>query len=196
MATLTFNEDKHEYTLNGRLVPSVTQILETCGLSQFDSVSPDILNAAINYGNAVHRMTELEDLGKLNENDLDQMLWPVLDRYRQWKHDANVIVFPDLVEKRVYSNTRGYAGTLDRIVDLNGRLVLIDIKSGVKSRAHRVQTAAYHQAYQEITKTRQRIQRACLYLNEGQCKLDWHESPQDFPAFQAALQVWKFKNLL
>lgn len=50
----------------------------------------------------------------------------------------------------VFSDTHGFAGSLDAVIELNGRKVLIDLKTGNTYPEHRLQLSAYKQALHEM----------------------------------------------
>lgn len=63
---LKFDEEKHEYTLNGKVLISVTQLLKKHGLApDFSAVNEDVLNRKSEYGVLVHR--EIENYIKTGE---------------------------------------------------------------------------------------------------------------------------------
>ena len=76
MSALVFNEDRHEYSLDGQRLPSVTQLLAP--LVDYSKVPKDVLERAQQLGTAVHRMTELFDNDDLDEDSLSDELRPYL----------------------------------------------------------------------------------------------------------------------
>jgi hypothetical protein len=122
---LTFDEASHTYRFNGELVPGVTSILQP--LSDFSFVDPDVLAAASAFGTAVHRACELDDLGELDEESLDDALVPYLSAWRRFctDHAAEWT----MVEGKVFHPSLRYAGTLDRYGKLQGKPWVVDIKT-------------------------------------------------------------------
>ena len=53
---------------------------------------------------------------------------PIMIAFRAWQDEAQFV--PIASEKLVFSREHGYAGTADLIGTLNGRLALLDIKTG------------------------------------------------------------------
>ncbi|WP_217992962.1 hypothetical protein, partial [Priestia megaterium] len=107
---LSFDAATHRYSWNGQPVPGVTSVLEP--LSSLHLVDPDLLQAASAFGTAVHLACELDDLGQLDERDLDPALMPYLAGWRLFSKDWQV--HWDGIEEQVYHPTLRYAGTLDR----------------------------------------------------------------------------------
>lgn len=125
MNGLTFDEATHTYRFNGNVVPGVTSVLSP--LTDFSRVPPHVLEAASNFGKAVHRACELDDLSMLDEDQLDPALVPYLEGWR--KFSADYAVEWDLIEEPVYHATMNYAGTPDRIGMVKGDFTVVDIKS-------------------------------------------------------------------
>ena len=74
---LTFDPEKHEYRINGVLVPSVSQILAP--LYDFSKIPRDVLERKRQIGTAIHKAIELDLLGDLDValgqlGDVDQAL--------------------------------------------------------------------------------------------------------------------------
>ena len=88
---LTFEEEGHRYTLDGRQVPSVTQILKP--LDCFENVPPDLLERARELGSHVHLACHLDNRGDLDEESLDQEIWPYLTQYRRFRADCGWKLF-------------------------------------------------------------------------------------------------------
>ena len=73
---LEFDEDKHLFTVNGEIIPSVTQILKREGFCPgLDFIDPWYLKR----GSYVHKATELFDKGTLNEDSLSHEIMPYLE---------------------------------------------------------------------------------------------------------------------
>lgn len=147
LAALQFDPGPHTYHYDGRLVPSVTQILEAI-CDNFSAADPGRLALAQARGTAVHTATELHDLDILDREDLDPALAGYLE---SWIHFVSVYQFePSLIEQQVYHPTYRYAGALDRVGKLiwnrRRRTALIDIKSGVPMDVTAIQTAGYELA--------------------------------------------------
>ena len=185
---ITFDAAAHEYRSGGRRVTSVTQAISGAGLVDsrwFDDYSRD-------RGTAVHRATELFDLEVLDEESLDPILLPYLDGYKMFILETGAAW--DAIERRVYSSTHHYAGTLDRLGFVNGRRTLVDLKTGGIYPTTALQLAAYCHAADEV------CDRMAVQLN-GDGKYSIHlykieDLTRDFGVFAAALTVanWKENN--
>lgn len=138
-------------------VPSVTTILEAYPkgaafaewLKRNGEDADAIRDEAGRRGSVVHKMTEVLDGGgtlslmdengdpryKLNE-------WAMLERYAEFRrmHPATI----HAMELNMVSAELGYAGTLDRVMTIDGTTYLLDIKtSGAIHDPYWMQQAAY-----------------------------------------------------
>lgn len=189
---LTFDEESHTYRYQGVVVPGVTSVLKP--LMNFDFVDPDVLQAAAQFGRAVHKATELDDLNQLDEDSLDDALAPYLAAWRQFSRDYRVIW--SAVEQVVYHPQLRYAGTLDRhglVLDkptAMGRHVpaIVDIKSGTQLYPSvGPQLAAYHRALNESSVTTKRL--AVQLKPDATYVAKWHDDPMDFSVFCSLLTL-------
>jgi hypothetical protein len=193
-----FDQEKHEYTLNGLRLPSVTQILESVGLSpDFSGVPAADLEFARQRGSAVHLATAYDDRGDLDEDSLDPRIAPYLEAWRQFRRDFHFE--PTEIEFMFYSKKHGYAGTLDRFgpSDL-APYTLIDLKTAAKVdlTATGPQTGAYSAGYCEFTGQAllKQIKRYAVQLQPDGYKLIECKDRQDFDAFLHALSLVNWKN--
>lgn len=182
MSGLTFDEATHTYRYNGNVVPGVTSILAP--LTDFSRVPEHVLQAAADFGTAVHKACELDDLGELDEDSLDPALVPYLAAWRQFS--AEHAVSWELIEQPVYHKALGYAGTLDRLGLVDGLLSVLDIKSSAQLYPSvGPQLAAYQQAADRPT-----VQRLAVQLKDnGAYELKAYTDPTDWPAFASLLTL-------
>jgi hypothetical protein len=131
---LLFDPAAHVYTLDHKPIPSVTQILKATGLTGHYRGT-----AGRDRGSRVHEATELYDvLGVIGDG-------PEAGYTRAWaKFKADHVSEIVASEQAVFNEPLWYAGTLDRIVRLkDGKLAILDIKTGAKADWHKLQLAAY-----------------------------------------------------
>ena len=184
MAQFEFDHIAHRYTLNGCVLPSVTTILR--GLDDFAHVPARVLEKARDRGNRVHAACNLDVLGTLDENTVDDEVAPYLAQFRRFMRESGFQ--PTLSECRVYDDKLWYAGTLDLFGDLPGCIdVQIDIKSGQIPRSVGPQTAAYANGLYKRAGLMTR-KRFALKLEAGKYSLIPLDSTDDFGAFCRALK--------
>lgn len=142
------------YTIDGVWYPRVTKIVSI-------KAKPALLYfyaEAVNYqegraftqksaeeGTLVHNTIEDLLLGKKPE--IDPFIKPAIDAFLKFWGEKNIQVTPELVEKRAISFDHRYAGTVDAIALIDGKLGVLDIKtSQAIYRDYNLQTAAYMEA--------------------------------------------------
>jgi hypothetical protein len=192
---LTFCAERHEYRLNGRVLPSVTQVLRF--LDDFEHVPPAVLEAARQFGSHVHAACDLDARDVLDYDALDPALRPYVDAFRRFRAEAGIEILGS--EERVCSRTFGYAGTLDlrarrRNAKVSTRDMLIDIKSGVVPRSVGAQCAAYDAAWYSMHGGT-RHDRFCLQLrSDATYRLHPLTNTVDFSVFLSCLNLHKVKE--
>jgi hypothetical protein len=180
-----FDAIKHQYRLAGRLLPSVTQVLQA--ITNFDRVPWDVLERARIFGHHCHLACHYFNLGKLDESDLDEQLRPRLGGYKEFLFRSKFQ--PIASEEIVHSKRFGYAGMLDIRGRMKGDYALVDLKSGAVPRSVGPQTAGYQEACEERPR-----RRYCVQLLENDFKLIPCNDPSDWAMFQSCLNVWNFNN--
>jgi hypothetical protein len=133
--TLRFDAGPHEYWIGGRRIESVTQILQR---ENFIKESEHIDAYYLDKGTAIHKMTELDDLGLLDESSLHVPgaldLTGYLESWRKYKQQYGATYTREEVEVRGYDPIYMYATTIDRVD--------CEIKSGGPAKWHKYQIAA------------------------------------------------------
>jgi hypothetical protein len=180
--TIDFDEAVHSYRLNGRVVPSVTQVLKLAGVVDDEWYD----DASCLRGTYVHEATEMFDKGELDEETLDPVIVPYLGAWKAFLRESKAEIID--IEKRVVNEVYRYAGTLDRIAIVAKRLTVIDIKTGSPEPSHQLQTAGYARCLPES------VQRLAVYLrDDGTYKSVEHADFGDAHVFLAAVAVANWK---
>jgi len=176
---LTLDAETHTYWHEGRKIPSVTQILKGVGLIDTSWFTEE----ATLRGTCVHEATHLDDLGTLDENTVDEAVWPYLEQWRKFRAEMGVTI--TAMEQMIYSPIYGYAGTLDRTLLFAGNPVEVlgDIKAGARAKWHALQTAAYQDNIGRYT------QRGTIRLTPGRYYWEPHNDPKDIEVFRSACVV-------
>ena len=127
---LTFDERAHRYEINSTEVPSVTQICAQLSLEAAiaGAQRPHLRDIAANRGTRVHAYCELIDMDIEPENvDFDCVGY--VEAYKAFRRDYRPKDIAAM-ELPIGSLTLGAAGTLDRMMLIDGNWWLIDIKTG------------------------------------------------------------------
>jgi len=111
---LTFDEEHHLFTVNGKVIPSVTTILKRAGMTPDWSNIPDIEWYA-QRGTYIHRATELWENGTLDEDTVDDEIRPYLEAYKRFRADYTVPVKGQ--EVRLWHPHYRYAGIIDMVTE-------------------------------------------------------------------------------
>jgi len=122
----------------GDELPRVSQILKLAGVLPDSTYLPQ---SALDRGTAVHLYTELYDRGRLDESQVDPIVAPYLEGYKNFllETGAEVIGIEEKVESRIYQ----YQGRLDRRLKIGKDFLVMDIKCGQPMPWHALQLAAY-----------------------------------------------------
>lgn len=201
---LLFDRERHEYWLDGVLVPSTTQVLRDSGLIRFDGVPAFVLDAARTRGSAVHQLVHY-----LNENDLD---WESVDPAYRGYLDAWVRYVDErrltalLCEYRVASRRHRVAGTIDLLADIDGEGWLIDYKTGdPEDVAADFQTGSYYALAGEwsaedpklaaVLSRFSRWHRASVRLRrDGTFSACEYLDPRDYSRFHTLVAAWHIRH--
>jgi hypothetical protein len=154
---LTFLDSRFYKTDDGGFVPSVTTILECYPkgaayynwLKEAGKDADEIRDEAGRRGSVVHKLTEDYDIGEevqlVNPNgSIDYKLneWAMFERYVEFRRRFQFVT--DCIELNIISKDLGYAGTIDRVININGERILLDIKtSNAIYPSYWLQLAAY-----------------------------------------------------
>jgi hypothetical protein len=191
---IDFEESTHTYRVNGTVLPSVTQILEFAGISDFSGVPAEVLARAQKRGTAVHNAAWYDDQNDLDESTLDPTITGYLTAWRKFKAENGVTV--KLIEQRVYSPL-GFVGTFDRLIEMpKWGEVMPDLKTGEESPSWRIQLAAYLKGFHgpQAPKCR-RV--AVKLRKDGTYSLCWYEQKdltRDWNVFASALTVFQYRK--
>lgn len=197
-AAFRFDPETHCYTVGGVKVPSVSEVLRLAGLVDYSKVPPGRLKRKAELGSTVHANCYLHDQGDLDPDSIDNDVKPYLAAWRLFRlaHPCEILAS----EQMFLGELDGlrFGGTLDRLVKLEGRSGILDIKCTYQAHPHHaIQTAGYAIALESLGTPARRVsyyRRSIVYLRKDatfevrQC-LD----PHDGDIFAAALRIahWK-----
>ena len=127
MAEFLFEESTHTYTLDGIVIPSVTEICAPITCGKYPPVG--VVQQAAARGTRVHELCALYDMDALPDEIEAELVgyvkaWAAFCRdYKPvWRH----------IELPLYGEIdpgQPFAGTIDRIGDIDGRTRVVDIKT-------------------------------------------------------------------
>lgn len=190
---LKFNEEKHEYTFNGAVVPSVTQILKAGGVCpDFSMIRQDVLERKRHIGVNIHKAIELYNRGTLDASSIKGELSGYFDGFLLFRkeHDYTTL----MSEMRMHHKVYGYAGTPDDYGLLDGHKSVLDTKC-VYTLGDSVgpQTAAYKQLLGHNGFPSKK--RYALQLKpDGTYNLIEYKSREDIQVFNSALTLFNWRS--
>lgn len=205
---IEFNPDKHEYRVDGVLMPSVTDILDTLTAKHYGGINPAVLQAAAVRGTMVHERLEEIDYGFFDgmvEYEISGYCKAYLSFLRTYKVDWRGI------EQIVYEPILGYCGTVDRWGDIDGERCVVDFKTYTQPTRENYlslmgQTAAYTYALiaqDGIAESYRKVKKYGLFLRkDGTFRLvDCAEYEEKYKVtgseiFSRCLEFYKWKERL
>ena len=125
MAQLLFFDEGHKYTLDGEELPSVSELTRFISREIYGDVGQFNLDRAADRGTAVHKATELLD--KYGTVEIDEDISPYLKAYIAFRKEHKCEW--QKIEYATHHPENLYAGTLDRVGTVDGKLVVLDIKT-------------------------------------------------------------------
>lgn len=134
---IDYIESRHEYSVNGRVLPSVTRIL--VGLGLLRTVDDE---AALQRGRAVHEACRMHDVGTLITRSVDSSIVGYLESWKAllWSKPIRMTAY----ERKVANIGMGCAGRYDRKVVIDGELGILELKTGeVQELPVRLQLVGY-----------------------------------------------------
>ena len=182
---LTFDEATHTYRVDGRVVPSVTQILKAVYPDVYAGIPAHVLDRKARLGTAVHKAIELELLGKLDYQSIHPEVQPYFWSWMQWWEDQHISPVACKAERKFYCEA-GYAGTVDFEYPVACDVGIVDwkITSAVVA-THPLQGAGYAYA-------RGAVRSGSLYLRSSGAKAELveHDVRRSLPDWLATLRVY------
>ena len=141
-----FDQESHTYWLDGVQIDGVTSMLKD--MEDLSSIPPAILARKAALGTAVHYATELDDQGLLDEDTVHEEVRGYLEGWRMFKREHEV-KFISIEQKLAHCRMR-YAGTVDRVMKVDGERGVWDIKCRLEiPPSVGIQLAAYNELVRE-----------------------------------------------
>jgi hypothetical protein len=179
--SLEFDAQSHIYKFDGRVIPSVSNILAP--YMDFSKIPKQMLLDKQSWGNSVHKYLEEYDKGVLDYDAIEEVLDPEAPNIKAVVMSWDKFIDPYLekhdtmkIEHKMFSPRLRYAGCADRIV---GNTV-IEIKSSQPRKAVGVQLSAYASVAAE-----------CGLIDINKVELvSWHVDEQG----RDTVKTWDYKS--
>lgn len=127
---IDFNEEKHEYSVDGEKVPSVSEILAPLSADRYSQIDKFVLKNAAERGTAVHAATRAIDYGFAPEEDFSisaylKAYYMFLREVKpEWEMIEHIVGYVRYAGDKPY-----YCGTIDRYGKIDGKPCVVDIKT-------------------------------------------------------------------
>ena len=219
---IDFIDSRFYLHANGNFYPSVTTILDAYPktyafyewLKKAGEDADEIRDEAGRKGSEVHQLCEDYDAGlqcsMLSEYfkpKYKQIEWAMFERYVEFREKFKYELVAN--ELHYISPVFGFAGTLDRVFRVDGKLILVDIKTGNAIHNHFwLQQAAYKAMWDEVNEEKISAIKI-LWLNaktrtEGTAKavqgIGWQLKEAEYGTehywgvFQSVFKLWQEEN--
>ena len=163
---LQFCEKTHTYTVNGLVVPSVSEIMKPLSAAHYGGIDTDTLNKAANRGTIVH--AAVENYLLFGIEDISKELRGYFDGFKKWIDEVKPV--PIKTECRIYHKTLNYAGTADLPCYIDDVPTLVDFKT--TATVAKVLTRVQLEAYKITTETSKRGALILDVLGDKQMTVD------------------------
>ena len=170
-------------------LPHVTAVLAECGLID----ATWFKDYDMERGTATHKACEYLDQDDLQIDSLDDAVMRRVTQYQRFKNEMRPEILA--IEADVRHASLSYVGRLDRVVRLSSVVGILDIKGPSQAPWTGLQTCAYLRAWNsDAVANPTALRRWSLHLSDDNYKLVEHTSRRDWPAFQAALTLYRWKE--
>jgi hypothetical protein len=152
MSDVVFDEARHAYEVDGKELPSVTQLVAVLG--DDGDIDEDILERAADRGTTCHAIIAMALQGEDYRGEYPAMYQPWVDSIEAFLHEHNIV--PLMIETPLGNTTLGYAGTPDLVCEFDGATALLDYKC--VSQVNKTKVKAQLNAYDQLLAYAQRHQ--------------------------------------
>ena len=184
--TTEYNDELHEYRMDGIVIPGVTSILQAAGLYNEDFFTEQ----SRTRGNYVHKAVLYYLQDDLDEDSIPDEYRGYIEAFKRFMAEADCKPHLEMCEVPLFSEVWRVGGTPDIPCLLNGQESLIDIKSGAETETCGIQLAAYALLHPIPS-----VKRYGLYLKAtGKYKLIPYTDRNDIKIFKAALSLYHWRQ--
>jgi len=179
-----YNDEKHEYRIDGQIVGNVTSILQAAGLYDDSFFTEE----SRNRGKYVHKACLYYLQGDLDESTILDEYRGYIEAFKRFMQEADCKPHIDRCEIPLFNEVLRYGGTPDMPCFLNHADSLVDLKSGAETPATGIQLSGY------MTLLGYPVKRYGLYLKaDGKYKLIPYTDRNDIKIFNAALTLYHYR---
>ncbi len=205
---LDYDDKAHSYKVDGIKVPSVTRVVDGCfpknltdwALSIGEEEYHKIIDEALEIGNDAHKWIEFYIqnwwFSEWQRPKRDDKFFNPVSSFLKWETKFK----PEWIgaERKIYCDRFKYAGTVDAVAKINGRVCVIDFKTSKKIyKPYHLQVTAYAQAIKRIDGLRQWPLGMILRLDKetGEYEQKVFEPKDHFDMFKKCLELRQWSSL-
>jgi hypothetical protein len=189
---VTFEKTNHIYTVNGKKVVSVTQLIDSVLPKKYKKVDPEILQKAADRGTNLHDMIEQFERFETTYDDYEFKQYISLKKQHQWEvlESEKIVILKE-------SGIPIAAGRFDMIVKspyING-LGIADVKrtAHIHTDHIKLQLNLYKRAYEQTYRKKIHYLK-CIHIRN--CLKEYIDIPIDLAYTQEKINDYLYKNPL
>lgn len=190
----SFDAEKHQHMIGDAIVPGITTVIKP--LTNYGMINPAVLQAACDWGTAVHKTVELFCAGTLDESSLDDPLKLVLDGFNKWADEVGIIPCDFVCERPMGDARLMYGGIPDLILDDH---LIVEIKTRkVNMLTDSIQTAAQESLWKQNggQRVKQYERRVLELKQDGSYTYTKVNHKQAWPRFRKLLDYYHDTQLI
>ncbi len=182
---MIYDDADHTYTLEGRKLSGVTTMLQNCGIIN----NRFYTEAGAENGKRRHYLCELYDKDNLNWETIGEADYPYLEGWTKAREEMKIEI--QGIEVGAYHPLLFYAGRVDRLVLIDGKPYIIDIKTGAINKATELQLILYGMMF---TYNGERAGLKTIYLQKNGKYKPREARYEDERFAMSAIRVEQWKN--
>jgi len=136
-----FDPDKHEYSLNGRIIPSCSGVISSALQFLSPYIAEDVLEKRSELGREVHKACHLHNISKFG--GCDDRVRPYLDAWIRFKEQTGYKPILSEFQQIGHLNAMTFGMQIDNFGFLKKDETLAELKIGKVYPHHGVQLAGY-----------------------------------------------------
>lgn len=195
MNKLTYNADKHEYSLDGVIIPGYSRVVKDLGLVDYSKCNQENLDYKQAVGTAVHKAIFLHNTDEL---DMDSLAEPVTGYFKSWLLFVDMYkakVLTEFSESPICSFKWRYGVTPDIVIENKAGLIDLELKCVSQIQpTTALQTAAQKIALEETYNLKITQRWALQLIPDCMPKLSVYEKISDATVWLSALNLWRWKK--
>lgn len=194
-----------KYIVDGRELDRVTSVLGVINKPALmywygkngTKKCQEVLKSSALFGTQLHEYIELYNKTGFTPEMTDERHVCLFDKYRKWATENDLVCVES--ELRVHSLKWGYAGTLDSLARVNGKLEILDYKTSKDFfETYQLQLMAYLVAVREMgLYVNEPIGRRVIRLGRDDGEIEtvsFDDAEGDYKAWLSALRLYRWNK--